>query len=130
MATLEQACKGKTLEEIWTSAEVKRATQKLRAELQEIANQWASNDHKRHIPVYISLKPKITRLGLYFEKRRGNGSIVLFPIRANGYPITSTHILSRAQMEETLKHEYAHHLTGTAHGKNFQDNLQKVSKRK
>ena len=129
---LEKVCKGKTLEELWKCQEVKAVTKELREGFQAQINEWATSDHKRHIPVYISLKPKIKKLGLYFQKKRGNGAIVLFPIRATAYPITAYTVLSEADMLSTLRHEYAHHLSRDAspHGKDFQSNLKAINKRK
>jgi len=131
MDQFQKACKGKSLEAIWQSKEVDQAKRKLRQELQEKVNKWARQDRKRHIPVYISLKPKIKKMGSYFQKSRGNGSIVLFPIRANSFPVKNITIASKQELEATLEHEYAHHLSRDAnpHGKNFQSNLRKVKGR-
>jgi len=131
MERLQEACKGKSLEAIWQSKEVDRAKRELRKELQDKVNDWARRDHKRHIPVYISLKPKISKRGLYFQKPKGNGAITLFPIRADGYPVRRITIASERELEETLKHEYAHHLSRDAspHGKAFQKNLRKIRTR-
>ncbi|OQX86964.1 MAG: hypothetical protein B6D55_04705 [Candidatus Omnitrophica bacterium 4484_70.2] len=98
----KEVCKGKTLKEIWQSEEVKEAKSKLRKELQLLVSEWCKRDKKRRIPVYISLKPKRRVWGLYFQKRRGNGAIVIFP-----------------------------HLSRDAspHGKIFQENFKKVRKR-
>ncbi|MFO7773531.1 MAG: hypothetical protein R6V59_06315 [Dehalococcoidia bacterium] len=124
---LQSLCQGKSLEEIWRSPHVKAAVNLLRQHYQAKVNTWASRDHKRHIPVYISLKPKISLHGLYHERHRGGGSITLFPIKALPYqPVQE--VLSDARLEEVLLHEYAHHLTGTAHGRNFQDNLRRATR--
>ena len=123
---LAPVCKGKSLEQIWKSQPVKDRVRAIREHFQAIVNEWATRDKKRHLPVYVSLKPKMKALGLYFGKKRGGGSIVLFPIRALCFPVTSFSVLPTDQMLRTLEHEYAHHLTGTPHGNQFQQNLGKV----
>jgi len=125
-----EACRGKTLEEIWSSPEVKEVKASLRKELQEMVNDWASRDHKRHIPVYISLKPKVKLRGLYYPKPRGGGSIVIFPIEIDGVPAKQVRVRSRQEILETLKHEYAHHLSrDIPHGPDFWRNYRKVARR-
>jgi len=128
---LRDTCQGKTLEQVWASKEVKELASNLRQDCQDIITHLASQDHKRHIPVYISLKPKLKVLGRYFQKSRGNGSIVIYPIRATSFPVTSFHILDASQILETLKHEYAHHLARDAspHGKLFNEALAGIAKR-
>jgi len=122
MNKLKCLCLGRDLADVWADAEVKAAVGILRRRFQDDVNAWATRDHKRHIPVYISLKPKMRLNGLYHERRRGSGSITIFPIKALPYrPVSG--VLSDAEMAEVVMHEYAHHLTGTAHGRNFQDNL-------
>lgn len=127
MNTLREVCKNKTIKEIWESEEVDKVKKELREKLQEKLNKWSKKDHKRHIPVYISLKPKIKVKGRYFAKSRGNGSIVIYPIQALSYPITNFIIMGYDDMLLTLKHEYTHHLTrDIPHGEAFQRNFRKV----
>ena len=132
----KEVCRGKILKEIWQSEEVKEAKSKLRKELQLLVSEWCKRDRKRRIPVYISLKPKRKIGGLYFQKKRGNGAIVIFPIVLLRYPYDVNsdkdfYIRDKESLINTLAHEYAHHLSRDAspHGKIFQENFKKVRKR-
>ena len=122
----------KTLEEVWRDDGVKAAKKALREKFQKKVSGWAEKDRKTRPPVYISLKPKVKPLGMYFAKQRGKGNIVLFPIRAEKKPpITDEfHVLSEEEMLETLKHEYAHHVArDIPHGKRFKDAEKAMARR-
>lgn len=121
-------CTAKTLPQLWGDDKFKAKVKAKRDQLQELVNRWCTRDHKRHLPVYLSLKPKIKLYGLYFEKTRGNGAITIFIIRTHSFPVTSFTVYSDEGIMKTLEHEYSHHLTGTAHGANFKGNLDKVRK--
>jgi len=116
---------------VWSSEEVKKAKEDLRRQYQKVVNEWCNVDKKRHIPVYISLKPKVKKLGLYFKKGKGKGSIVLFPIRCV-YPIepNSCWCATSGMMADALRHEYAHHLDGASgHGITFQEAYERIRDR-
>lgn len=127
---------GKTLKQIYKDKEVLQAKQQLRASYQKAINDWATRDKKMHIPVYVSLKPKMKENGKYFAKRINSRgvSIVIFPIRMLRYPAKTAddiHIRTADECYNTLKHEYAHHLAGidAGHGKTFKKALTTVAKR-
>lgn len=64
------ACRGLTLEEIWNSNEVDKVKKEFMEVFQQVVNNWASEDGKKHIPVHVSLKPKKKLEGSYFPKKK------------------------------------------------------------
>jgi hypothetical protein len=131
---LTTLCKGKTLPEVWASAEVKAEAKRLRDHFQAIAGQWYDRDGLKHIPIYISLKPKRTLYGkyLYGIGKSGRASIVLYPIRAHQAPPIDRQFSIRDYqgLLDTLCHEYAHHVDPAAgHSRRFQRNQDKIKAR-
>ena len=135
MKELSDVIKGSnvSLKEIWSNPKLKEVEKEIRKYLQEKAISWAVKDHKKHPAVYISNKPKRKLLGLYYQKSRGNGSIVIFPIRVTPVEggIAFQRFLSLEEMMETLKHEYSHHLAqDIPHGNTFKKAYDQIRKRK
>jgi len=100
---------GAEITELWADPKVKEEFGQIRKGLQEVLNEWADRDGKKHIPVYISNKPKVKLSGLYFEKGKTGGAITLFPVRAEAYkPINA--ILDFDELVTIMKDSYAKHL--------------------
>ena len=131
---LAALCKGKEITEVWQSAEIKAEAKRLREHFQAIVGEWFDRDGLKHIPIYVSLKPKNKLYGkyIYGAGRRAKASIVLYPIRAMAPPPIGTSFTIRDYegLLSTLCHEYAHHVDPTAgHGTRFGKTNAKISAR-